>query len=131
MRKLFEILYVSDLAGDQPSTVVGEILTAARTANQLHHITGLLVFDGQHFMQLIEGDEIAVKQLMQNIEQDSRHANLLSLHEGRCGQRRFSRFSMGYSYSESGDAVVALRDLRGENAITAFLRAVPSFDLDG
>jgi len=128
---LFEILYVSDLAADQSSTVVAEILSTARVTNQRLNITGLLVFDGQHFMQLIEGDEIAVKQLMQGIESDGRHSNVLSLHEGRSAQRRFSRFSMGYSYAEGDDLVGRLRTLRGPEAVAAFMAAVPEFDLDG
>jgi hypothetical protein len=131
MSAAFEILYVSDLAPDYTSAVVRDILTVARATNQRLDITGLLVFDGQHFVQLIEGEEVAVKQLMYRIEHDRRHCNIVSLHEGRIAARRFARFSMGYSYAEGDEAVIRLQDLRGEAATAAFMAAVPSFDLDG
>ena len=52
---LYEVLYVSTLAPDQPLQVVAEIAAHARPANASMDITGLLIFDGQRFCQQLEG----------------------------------------------------------------------------
>ena len=51
---LYEVLYVSVLAPDQPLSVVAEIAGRARAANAQGDITGLLIFDGQRFCQQLE-----------------------------------------------------------------------------
>ena len=44
---LYEVLYVSTIAPDQPLSVVAEIAGRARFVNAELDITGLLIFDGQ------------------------------------------------------------------------------------
>lgn len=52
---LYEVLYVSTIAPDQPLSVVAEIAGRARVVNAELGITGLLIFDGQRFCQQLEG----------------------------------------------------------------------------
>ena len=46
---LYEVLYVSTLAPEQPLSVVAEIAGRARQVNAELDVTGLLIFDGQRF----------------------------------------------------------------------------------
>ena len=43
---------------------VGEIVEISRRRNAACGITGVLMFDGEHFMQCIEGDALAIDDLI-------------------------------------------------------------------
>lgn len=79
----FQLVYVSRLAPACNWEVVKEIVAAARRHNRALGITGALLFDGERFCQLIEGDETAVRTLMDNIARDARHTDVKLLFTGR------------------------------------------------
>lgn len=79
----FQLLYVSRLAPACTWEVMKEIVDAARRNNPAFGITGALLFDGERFCQLIEGEEPAVRTLMDNIAQDPRHTDVKLLFTGR------------------------------------------------
>src|SRR5215831_8497895 len=95
MQPLQEVLYISLLATDQSTTVVGQIVTLARARNLRDGITGLLVFDGMRFCQHFEGPPAAVQGLLARLEADRRHVELRVLYAGEIAQRRYQRFEMG------------------------------------
>lgn len=78
----FQLLYVSRLAPACTWEVVKEVAAAARRNNPAHGITGALLFDGERFCQLLEGDEPAVRRLMDNITTDPRHTDVKPLFAG-------------------------------------------------
>jgi hypothetical protein len=93
----FQLLYVSRLAPACTWEVVKEIVNAARRNNPAHGITGALLFDGERFCQLIEGDEPAVRALMDNIARDTRHTDVKLLFAGRSpGGPTTQRWVSGY-----------------------------------
>ncbi|MEQ1686262.1 MAG: BLUF domain-containing protein [Burkholderiaceae bacterium] len=79
----FQLLYVSRLAPGRTWEIMKEIADAARRNNPAHGITGALLFDGERFCQLIEGEEPAVRALMDNISRDPRHIDVKLLFTGR------------------------------------------------
>ena len=79
---LYEVLYVSTLAPDQPTAVVAEIAAKARQVNAELDVTGLLIFDGQRFCQQLEGPQKAVLKLIERIRNDPRHVNVEVVHNG-------------------------------------------------
>ena len=127
---LHEILYCSTLAKQAPIRVVADIAGKARIANKQHDITGLLVFDGQHFCQQLEGDEQVLAALMARISDDSRHTDVTVLHQGPLASRRFKRFSLGYTPVEDIEALERLKLLRGESAVEAFVALLESLDAE-
>ena len=129
--ELHEILYVSQLAADAPIRVVADIAAQSRVANQSRDITGLLVFDGMHFCQQFEGSGIEVAALMDRIRQDPRHTHVDLLHHGPLAERRFRRWSLGYTSVDDLDAFERLKQLRGQAAVEAFLALLPGLDLEG
>jgi hypothetical protein len=66
--------------------------------NKEHCITGMLLYFNGKFLQLIEGEKQAVKQLYQNILNDERHTNILVLKEGTSNVPFFADWSMGYQF---------------------------------
>ncbi len=117
---LYEVLYVSTLAPDQPLSVVAEIAARARLVNVQLDITGLLVFDGQRFCQQLEGPQKAVLKLIERIRNDPRHINVEIVHNGPLAGRRFQQFSLAFSTVEDADALARMERLDGEAALAAF-----------
>jgi len=129
--ELQEILYVSTLADHAPLRAVADIAAKARHSNHQHAITGLLVFDGQHFCQQFEGSAQEVLLLMQRIRQDPRHTGVSVLHHGPLAQRRFGSFSLGFTSVEDVEALERLQRLQGQAALDAFVALLPQLDVNG
>ena len=128
--KLYEVLYVSTLAPDAPLSVIAAIARKARPANKQRNITGLLIFDGMRFSQLLEGQQKEVLALTERIRQDPRHGNFEVLHHGQLAQRRFRSFGTGYTMLDDDDVLGRLEQLDGQAAIDAFMALQASVDLD-
>lgn len=117
---LYEVLYVSTLAPEQPLSVVAEIAGRARQVNGELDITGLLIFDGQRFCQQLEGPKKVVLKLIERIRNDPRHVSVEVLHHGPLAGRRFQNFSLAFSTVEDVDALARLERLDGDAALAAF-----------
>jgi len=77
-----------------------DLLTPARARNAALQVTGILLFDGVHFVQLLEGPDEAVNLIFDAIRRDDAHKNVVLLMQDHGPTRRFG-----------GDAM-ALLDLR-------------------
>lgn len=117
---LYEVLYVSTLAAEEPLSVVAQIAARARKVNAELDVTGLLIFDGQRFCQQLEGPQKAVLKLIERIRNDPRHVNVEVLHHGPLAGRRFQQFTLAFSTVEDVDALARLERLDGEVALAAF-----------
>jgi len=126
---LYEVLYVSTLAPEQPLSVVAEIAGRARQANAELDITGLLIFDGQRFCQQLEGPRKAVLKLIERIRNDPRHINVEVLHHGPLAGRRFQNFSLAFSTVEDVDALARMEQLDGDAALAAFSTVCSDIEL--
>ena len=84
----------------------------ARELNALDGITGLLVFNGTHFLQIVEGAPSAIDDLLGRLRADPRHTGLEVRDERSVEARSFPDWSMELvrvsgSYFEAKDAVRA------------------------
>lgn len=131
MPELQEILYCSLLAPDQPTQIVGRIVTHARSRNASEGITGLLVFDGMRFCQHFEGPPEPVHALLARLEADRRHTELRVLHHGSLPARRYLRFEMGLAEVEHQDHLAEIAQLQGDEALRQFIARRPRFDIGG
>lgn len=128
---LHEIIYVSTLATDAKVQVIASIAMRARTHNQQADITGLLVFDGRHFCQQLEGGAPDVAALVDRIRSDPRHCDMAVLHQGPLDKRRFRAFSLGFTSVEDIEVLQRLQELKGQAAVNAFVALLPDLDVDG
>lgn len=126
-----ELLYCSVLAPNQMPTVVGQIVAQARRRNTERGITGLLVFDGIHFCQHMEGSHDAVTTLIERLRQDARHTDLRVVYEGVRAERRYQRFDLGFAQSDADDDMAGIQALEGQAALQRFLALQPGFDIHG
>ena len=75
------IVYISRLAPHRDSTVFGNICLLARARNIDWGISGVLLFDGERFLQWLCGPPDKVSRLMRAIVADERHVDLRVLLE--------------------------------------------------
>jgi hypothetical protein len=130
---LWSVLYSSTASAPFDDEQLAELLTHARAANAAHGITGMLLYRAGRFVQVIEGPEAEVRELLADIERDPRHTGVRVLMEERLGERNFSEWTMGYEpIASAGEAPEGFRstfaDLEGEDA-GALLRAVREMSL--
>lgn len=97
-----------DLSDDD----LAAILNTARRMNALNSITGLLIFNGTHFLQIIEGPEPSIDELMGRLRQDDRHHHVEVRDEHFADERGFPDWSMELvqvqsSYFEAREALTA------------------------
>ncbi len=70
-----QYLYIST-APSLSREEVEDILTASARNNPTRGITGLLIYNGRNFLQLLEGEESELVQLMLRISHDPRHTGI-------------------------------------------------------
>ena len=70
------------------------MLESSARNNLANAITGLLLYNGRNFLQLLEGDAVDLDALMIRIGQDSRHAGVSMLHQSEIGERTCPDWAM-------------------------------------
>ena len=90
-------LYTSCLPDDADASSVPAIVKQARALNASAGITGVLAFDGECFVQYVEGPPDAVQKLAAALARDTRHTRFKLHTQGsiELAERRFSAWTMG------------------------------------
>ncbi|MEF9889349.1 signal transduction protein [Citrobacter freundii] len=91
---LTTIIYRSHLRDDAPLKALEDMVTAANIKNRRSNVTGILLFNGHHFFQLLEGPEEQVKEIYRCICNDPRHHNIVELMCDYAPARRFGKLGM-------------------------------------
>lgn len=101
---MFYLVYVSMAQGNMSKEGLLDILAQSREANARVGITGMLLYKDGNFMQALEGEETAVRELYARISRDPRHRGVLTLVEGERKDRCFGDWSMGFQDLSSPEA---------------------------
>lgn len=101
---MFQLIYASRVRADIKAHELEDLIRQARENNAAHGITGLLLFNGQTFVQILEGDEADVRRLFRDIDRDPRHDNVTVLSEGSVDHRIFPSWRMGF-YTGDADSM--------------------------
>ncbi len=72
-----------------------ELLTQARRFNQEHDVSGLLIYRGGNFLQILEGPIEVLTRLYSRILHDKRHTDIRLLLHATIEKRMFERWHMG------------------------------------
>lgn len=100
---LYQLFYVSTARPNIQQTDINSILRSAHSFNPLHDLTGLLLFRGGYFVQVLEGEKKEVQNIYNKITTDPRHHNHLVIFERYEEQRMFGQWSMGFCKIEDID----------------------------
>jgi hypothetical protein len=93
------ILYVSEsqIGFSHAEDRLSSIVDYSRWWNGSVGITGALVFTEKHFVQFIEGSEVAIDNLFMKINKDSRHTNVTIIETAESISRYFGQWDLAYS----------------------------------
>ncbi|MEM8577175.1 MAG: BLUF domain-containing protein [Pseudomonadota bacterium] len=73
----------------------GQLIETCQRNNIRLHLTGMLHYNGDHFLQVIEGGRVEVSALYHRISRDPRHMNIILLSCNDVRERLFPTWSMG------------------------------------
>lgn len=90
-----QLIYRSNAAQSLNKEEVERLVARARVYNDAHAITGVLLYSGPHFLQVLEGSRESVEQLFARISNDSRHTGVALLFSEAVPARLFPTWSMG------------------------------------
>lgn len=105
---LVSLVYASTKSPDWSDDDIYQILNKSRVNNEQSGVTGALCFNGDYFLQCLEGSRSAVNRLYRDIHNDNRHENVILLHYHEITERAFDKWSMLYvpASSMSADHIV-------------------------
>ena len=92
--ELKTLTYTSRARLDLTAADLASIHETARRLNALDGITGLLIFNGSRFLQIIEGAESGIDDLVDRLRADRRHSAFEIRDERIVAERAFPDWSM-------------------------------------
>lgn len=113
---LVSVVYTSTASQPFRETALEELLDTCRRLNAGRDVTGMLLYRGDRFIQILEGSRETVSSLLETIRRDSRHHGLRVLLDEIIPHRRFADWTMGYQAFRHGaaDAPAGYRDSFGD-----------------
>lgn len=96
---IFSLMYISRscLQTEDAGASIQDVVEVSRMRNSGLDVTGALLFTGSQFAQILEGPQSPVEQLMQSIQRDPRHDEVIIVDQEFIQARRFAQWSMAYS----------------------------------
>lgn len=86
---LRQLIYRSRACYSMNEKELSELTEKAYQANKQRNINGILLFDGEYFFQVLEGDADAVHTLFDAIKDDTRHTNIVKVTDTVTHKRDF------------------------------------------
>ena len=93
---MYYMLYISTAAKPMNYDELTALLNQCRENNRQRNITGMLLYQHETFMQMLEGEKQEVLDVFETIKNDSRHTGIHIVHTGDIDQRNFKDWSMGF-----------------------------------
>lgn len=94
-----QILYVSTSTDPGNGSAVDAIYLRSRHNSAIDGMTGLLWVCGDRYLQVIEGDPLAVGDTMGRIAADVRHRDIEIMIDREIDRREFGSWSMAFCHS--------------------------------
>lgn len=95
---MYHIVYVSTATLPVTELELARFLQRWWANNARDGVTGILLYSEKEgrFMQVIEGEQAAIRTLFAQIERDYRHRDLIKLADGPIPARNFTAWLMGF-----------------------------------
>lgn len=98
---IYRILYCSrnriEGSTEEINNEIASILALSRKNNAAAEITGALLFNGEAFAQVLEGERDTVERTYARIRFDERHSDIVVLEEAFQPERHFTNWAMAYA----------------------------------
>ena len=123
---LYSLIYASTADTRLRLVDLERILESSVKNNKPRGITGMLLYFGGGFLQVLEGEETEINAMYRKIESDPRHQGIVVIERTPVEMRSFPSWSMGFKYLgiEDSSKREAFRNLLSNNidAITRDVR---------
>lgn len=125
---MFRIVYASTSVAPFSEPELRDLLAQARANNAEAGVTGMLVYSGGQFLQVLEGEPAAVIGTFERIAADPRHMEIVTLQRGNFADQWFANWAMGFHSAQVAPGQVAVSgrirlDALDELSAVDFLRA--------
>lgn len=102
---LHHLIYLSTATREPSEAELDAILGACARHNPQAGVTGMLLYAGGTYIQVLEGEHEAVRETFMRIARDPRHCDATVLEDEAIAERSFPAFHMGFRRLEASDAV--------------------------
>ncbi|AXQ96151.1 BLUF domain-containing protein (plasmid) [Cereibacter azotoformans] len=92
--ELISLTYRSRARLSDPEEDILSIIRMSRVMNPRFGITGILFYDGFHFVQILEGPRSGCNEMFSCISRDARHEDIVTFGMFEIERRRFPDWSM-------------------------------------
>ena len=103
---LMQLTYVSSVRQEMDEKMLEEMLLQSNRNNLRDSVTGMLLYAGGCFIQVLEGEQADVYALFARIKADPRHRDIFLIDCSAIELRSFPRWSMGFRKLQSSDAML-------------------------
>jgi hypothetical protein len=121
------IIYLSWAVAPFTNAQLQTLLTLSRQRNTELAITGILLYGNQRFVQVLEGEEAAVRALYQLIKCDPHHHDVIAYADKPIAQRTFAAWTMAFQPSSPQQAQ-ALAGYLGPTNVAVEVASLPPLE---
>lgn len=100
---MITLIYGSSARHDMTETELVDLLTTSKMNNDALGITGMLLYKGGNFLQVLEGKKEAVEALYSKIQADKRHRGVMTISIRPLEKRVFGDWKMGFANLDTLD----------------------------
>jgi len=93
---MHHLIYLSQATRPLSAKALTCLLDQARLANERQHLTGALVYGNKRFIQLLEGEPVALEQAYARIIRDPRHQHLCMVADYPIAARQFAGWPLAF-----------------------------------
>jgi uncharacterized membrane protein (DUF373 family) len=108
---MIQSTYISTPTRPMTTDDLMDILNNARLNNVCMGVSGMLLYTGTEFIQILEGEEKIIDELLDMIKKDPRHRNFRIIEKKKITTREYAEWTMGFKRIDKED----LRDVPGLN----------------
>lgn len=101
---IFQLVYISQALDSLCYSDMHRILDSSRRFNSVNGITGVLIYKDGFFVQLLEGEESKVLDVVCRVVRDRRNHHLQVVHETLVQRRYFAEWSMAFKDGDVANA---------------------------
>ena len=108
---LIQVCYIGQAAADLSAIGVQNIGDVSRRNNTRQHIGGVLIFDGTHFLQILEGETEPVLRTLCRINNDKRISGVSILASHAVEKRSFVSWGSPYRLTSPEETLLEINAL--------------------
>ena len=93
---MIHLVYVSSATREMSEDDLRILLEQSRRRNKRQNVTGMLLYVGESFIQVLEGEEKDVSEIYEDICKDDRNIGNILIAKETISERAFPDWSMGF-----------------------------------